>query len=138
MSGCIQLKVIRYILNRITVAVDDTSRLHQARFRKQDAHVAHAMLCAVLIQIIENATSLNSGLLLNFIDFKKHLIVYIGLLLNFIDFKKHLIVYIDHQFGKYGSAMEFQKAHYYYKDSRCTVRADGKMGDWFKIVTGVR
>jgi hypothetical protein len=96
------------ILKRITVAVDDTLR-QQAEFRKGRSCCEQIF---VLRQIIEKTTSLNSSLLLNFIDFRK----------AFDCVHRPSVWKILKCYGIPEKHIDIIQS--FYKDSRCTFRAD--------------
>jgi hypothetical protein len=111
------------LLDRIKGAVDGLLRQQQAGFRQGRSCCDQIF---ALRQIIEKASALDSKLLVNFIDFKK----------AFDCIHRTSVWSILRCYGIPDKIIEIIKS--FYKDSRCAVRADGQVGEWFQIVTGVR
>jgi Reverse transcriptase (RNA-dependent DNA polymerase) len=111
------------LLDRIKGAVDVQPRQQQAGFRTGRSCCDQIF---ALRQVIGKVTALNALLLVNFINFRKA-----------FDCIHRMSVWFN--LRCYGLPEKvFKVIQSVYKDSRCTVRADGEGGDWFQIITGVR
>ena len=111
------------ILGRLKAAIDSALRQQQAGFRKGRSCCEQIF---TLRQIVETATSLNTKLLVNFIDFRKA-----------FDCLHRLSVWkILKSYGIPDYVVRVIQS--FYQGSRCSVRFDGQLGDWFEIITGVR
>jgi Reverse transcriptase (RNA-dependent DNA polymerase) len=103
-------------------AVDDWLRQQKAGFR---ARRSCCDLNFTLRQIIDEVTALNAPLLVNFIDFKKA-------------FESIHRISGWNTLRCYGIPAKIIKVMLsFYKGIRCTVRADGEVGEWFQIITRV-
>ena len=111
------------ILDRIKTAIDNTLRQQQAGFRKGRSCCEQIF---ILRQIVEKATALDTNLLINFIDFKK----------AFDCLHRPSVWNIIKSYGIPENIIKIIKS--LYEGSRCAVRVDGRLGDWFEIITGVR
>ena len=108
---------------RIKAAIDSTLCQQQAGFRK--GRLCYKQIFT-LRQIVEKITSLNIKLLVNFIDFRKafdcpHRSSVWNILKSY-GIPEHIVRVIRR----------------FYQGSRCSVRVDGQLSDWFEIITGVR
>jgi len=111
------------ILERIKTAIDCSLRQQQAGFRKGRSCCEQIF---ALRYIIEKATALDTSLLINFIDFKK----------AFDCLHRPAVWSI---LSSYGIPEKIIRViQNFYRDSRCAVRSDGQLGDWFQIITGVK
>jgi Reverse transcriptase (RNA-dependent DNA polymerase)/Endonuclease/Exonuclease/phosphatase family len=111
------------ILKRIQGAVDDNLRQQQAGFRKSRSCCEQIF---TLRQIIEKCVAGNTNILVNFIDFKK----------AFDSIQRPAVWNILAQYGIPAKIIDIIKGMY--KESRCAVKMEGKLGEWFQIITGVR
>ena len=111
------------ILERIKAAIDCSLRQQQAGFRKGRSCCDQIF---TLRHIIEKVTALDTNLIINFIDFKKAFDCLhrpaVWKILTCYGIPEKIIRVIQN----------------FYKGSRCAVRSDGKIGDWFQIITGVK
>jgi len=111
------------LLNRIKGAVDVQLRQQQAGFRAGRSCCDQIF---ALRQIIDKVTALNEPLLVNFIDFRK----------AFDCIHRIAVWNILRCYGIPERVIKVIQS--FYNDSRCAVRAEGEMGEWFQIITGVR
>jgi hypothetical protein len=111
------------LLNRIQGAVDDQLRQQQAGFRAGRSCCDQIF---ALRQIIDKVTALKEPLLINFIDFRK----------AFDCIHRMSVWNILRCYGIPEKVIKVIQS--FYEDSRCAVRADGEVGEWFQIITGVR
>ena len=111
------------LLHRITGAVDVQLRQQQAGFRTGRSCCDQIF---ALRQVIDKVTALNAPLLVNFIDFRK----------AFDCIHRISVWSILRCYGIPEKVIKVIQS--FYKDSRCAVRADGEVGEWFQIITGVR
>jgi len=111
------------LLHRIQDAVDEKLRREQAGFRKGRSCQEQIF---TLRQIIEKVISGTDPILINFIGFKK----------AFDSVHRPSVWKILKSYGFPEKLINIIKA--FYMDSRCAVRAEGQLSDWFQIVTGVR
>ena len=79
-----------------------------------------------LRQIIEKCVAGNANIIINFIDFQK----------AFNSVQRTVVWSILAHYGIPEKIIGIIKGMY--KESRCTVRVEGRIGEWFQIVTGVR
>jgi len=112
------------ILNRLKAALEKDLRAEQAGFRQGRSCCDQIF---TLRQIIEKVSATdNISLLVNFIDFKKAFDSIhrpsVWRILKLYGIPERIITIIQ-SFGK---------------GCRCAVRVDGRLGDWFDIITGVR
>jgi len=111
------------LLNWIKGAVDDQLRQQQAVFRAGRSCCDQIF---ALRQITDKVTALSQPLLVNFIDFRKA-------------FDCIHIITVWNILRSYGIPEKVIKViQSFYNDNRCAVRAEGEMGEWFQIITGVR
>ena len=111
------------ILERIKAAIDSMLRQQQAGFRKGRSCCEQIF---TLRQIVEKVTSLNTKLLVNFIDFRK----------AFDCLHRPSVWNILKSYGIPEHVVRVIRS--FYQGSRCSVRVDGQLSDWFEIITGVR
>ena len=111
------------ILRRIQGAVDSVLRQQQAGFRKGRSCSEQIF---ILRQIVEKCVEGNVNVLVNFVDFKK----------AFDSVQRPVVWNILAQYGIPEKIINIIKGMY--AESRCAVRTEGKLGEWFQIVTGVR
>ena len=111
------------LMNRIKGAVDVQLRQQQAGFRTGRSCCDQIF---TLRQIIDKVTALNAPLLVNFIDFRK----------AFDCIHRISVWNILRCYGIPEKVIKVIQS--FYKDSRCAVRADGEVGEWFQIITGIR
>jgi len=111
------------ILDRVKTEVDVKLRQQQAGFRSGRSCCDQIF---ALRQIIEKVTAADSKLLVNFIDFRK----------AFDCVHRHSVWNILKCYGFPDKIIGIIQS--FYNNSRCAVRSDGGIGDWFQIVTGVR
>ena len=111
------------ILNRVQEAADNMLRQQQGGFRKNRSCCDQIF---ALRQIIERCVAGNTRMLVNFIDFRK----------AFDSVHRPTVWNILKHYGIPGKIIEIIKNMY--QESRCAVRSEGKLGDWFEIITGVR
>src|ERR1700733_9396815 len=102
------------ILRRIQEAVDDILRQHQAGFRRNRSCNDQIF---TLRQIIEKCVAGNTNVLINFIDFQK----------AFDSIQRPTVWNILRQYGIPEKIIDIIKGKY--KDSRCTVRVEGNLGN---------
>ena len=111
------------ILRRIKDAVDKQLRQEQAGFRKGRSCCEQIF---TLRQIMEKVTDGDSGMAINFIDFQK----------AFDSVYRPAVWQIMKAYGIPDGIIDIVKC--LYNNSRCAVRTEGELGEWFQIVTGVR
>ena len=111
------------ILERIEDAVDKQLRHKQAGFRKGRS------CCEQIFtqrQIMEKVIAGDGGMAINFIDFRK----------AFDSVHRPAVWQIMKEYGIPEGIIDIVKC--LYDNSRCSVRTEGELGEWFQIVTGVR
>jgi exonuclease III len=111
------------ILDRLKVSVDKTLRQHQAGFRAGRSCCDQIF---ALRQILEKTTEMNCKLLVNFIDFRK----------AFDCVHRSSVWNIMKCYGIPTKIVDIIQR--FYNNSRCAVRNNGQLGEWFQVVTGVR
>ena len=111
------------VLSRIKVAVDNTLRQEQAGFRPGRSCNEQIY---VLRQILEKVTAWQKPVMINFVDFKK----------AFDSVHRASIWKILEQYGIPEKVIGV--IHNLYENSKSAVRINGHIGEWFKIITGVR
>jgi len=111
------------ILNRIKVSVDKTLSQQQAGFSTGRSCCDQIF---VFRQILEMINGNNSNLLVNFIDFQK----------AFDCVHRHSVWNIMKCYGITNKIVDIIQN--FYNNSRCAVRSNGQLGEWFQVVTGVR
>jgi len=102
------------VLSRIQEATDGVLRQQQAGFRKSRSCIDQIF---TLRQIIERCVAGNTNILINFIDFRK----------AFDSVQRTMVWSILAQYGIPGKIIDVIKGMH--KESRCTVRVEGKIGE---------
>ena len=111
------------LLSRIKVSVDKILRQEQAGFRPGRSCNEQIY---ILRQILEKVNAWQKPVILNFIDFKK----------AFDSVHRETIWQILHLYGFPDKIVDIIRNMY--EHSRSAVRMNGTIGEWFKVVTGVR
>ena len=111
------------VLSRIKVAVDNILRQEQAGFRSGRSCNEQIY---VLRQIMEKVTAWQKPIIINFIDFKK----------AFDSVHRATIWKILKLYGIPDKIIEIIQN--LYSSSKSAVRMNGHIGEWFKVITGVR
>src|SRR6218665_2086785 len=113
----------RVILNRMRNAIDEKLRQEQTGFRP-------GRLCCgqifTLRQIIEKTLMWQTAVVTNFVDFRK----------AFDSVHRESIWKILETYGIPTKIVDLIKN--FYEDSHCAVRCGGELGEWFRVVSGVR
>lgn len=111
------------LLNRMRNAVDERLRQEQAGFRPGRSCCEQIF---TLRQIIEKALMWQVPVVINFIDFRK----------AFDSVHRESLWKIMQSYGIPEKIIGIVKS--FYDNSRCAIRCGGEVGEWFRIVTGVR
>jgi hypothetical protein len=111
------------ILDRLKVSVDKKLRQHQAGFRTGRSCCDQIF---ALRQILERITEMNCKLHVNFIDFRK----------AFDCVHRPSVWNIMRCYGIPAKIVDIIQR--FYNNSRCAVRSNGQLGEWFQVVTGVQ
>ena len=111
------------MLTRVKEAVDERMRENQAGFRKGRS-CQDQIFC--LNQVIEKCLDQQLPCLINFIDFKA----------AFDSVHRPSLWKILQLYGIPGKMINIIKSSY--RNTRCAVRSEGALSDWFDIITGVR